>query len=200
MVDLWHCDALGSYSGFGSGEADTFLRGAQVTNAEGIAEFTTIYPGFYRGRTVHIHAKVHLDRQTVLTTQLYFDEEISAKVFARAPYDRARRPRRVQRRRRHLRRGDAADAARRGRRRRARRHDLRRPGRLSAFARLARRAGGGRANGQVVSRIAGPFIAASPSSGSRVIITRSPGRIGAAPTRRTRVRPARSIRKLPALM
>ena len=89
VVDLWHCDALGSYSGFEGGEGDTFLRGAQVTNAEGIAEFTTIYPGFYGGRTVHIHAKVHLDRQTVLTTQLYFDEKISAKVFARSPYDRA---------------------------------------------------------------------------------------------------------------
>ena len=89
VVDLWHCDAQGGYSGFEGGEGDTFLRGAQVTNAEGIAEFTTVYPGFYGGRTVHIHAKVHLDRQTVLTTQLYFDEATNEQVFARAPYNQA---------------------------------------------------------------------------------------------------------------
>jgi protocatechuate 3,4-dioxygenase beta subunit len=68
VVDLWHCDAGGVYSGIEAGEGERFLRGTQVTNAEGIAQFTTIYPGWYRGRTVHIHAKVHLDKQTVLTT------------------------------------------------------------------------------------------------------------------------------------
>ena len=51
-----------------------------------MAEFTTIYPGWYQGRTVHIHAKVHLDRETVLTTQLYFDEQTSRRVYARSPY------------------------------------------------------------------------------------------------------------------
>ena len=86
IVDIWHCDAGGVYSGFGSGEGERFLRGAQATNEDGIAKFTTIYPGFYQGRTVHIHAKVHLDRQTVLTTQLYFDDAVSDKVFASAPY------------------------------------------------------------------------------------------------------------------
>jgi protocatechuate 3,4-dioxygenase beta subunit len=84
VVDIWHCDALGSYSGFN--EEGTFLRGAQVTNAKGIVEFTTIYPGWYMGRTVHIHAKAHLDNQTVLTTQLFFDEEVTAAVYGRAPY------------------------------------------------------------------------------------------------------------------
>ena len=48
-----------------------------------MAEFTTIYPGWYPGRTIHIHAKVHLDRTTVLTTQLYFDDTFSARVFTR---------------------------------------------------------------------------------------------------------------------
>jgi len=86
IVDIWHCDAGGVYSGFGSGEGERFLRGAQATNEDGIAKFTTIYPGFYQGRTVHIHAKVHLDRQTVLTTQLYFDDAVSDKVFAEDPY------------------------------------------------------------------------------------------------------------------
>ena len=86
IVDIWHCDAGGVYSGFESGEGERFLRGAQATNEDGIAKFTTIYPGYYQGRTVHIHAKVHLDRQTVLTTQLYFDDAVSDRVFAAEPY------------------------------------------------------------------------------------------------------------------
>jgi protocatechuate 3,4-dioxygenase beta subunit len=99
VVDVWHCDALGSYSGFesgstggapggGSGPTDdkTYLRGAQATNSDGIAEFVTVYPGWYRGRTTHIHAKVHLDKQTVLTSQLYFDEKVTASVYKRIPY------------------------------------------------------------------------------------------------------------------
>jgi protocatechuate 3,4-dioxygenase beta subunit len=95
VVDIWHCDAGGLYSGFesasqggGGGRSDeeTYLRGAQVTNAEGIAQFTTVYPGWYRGRTVHIHFKVHLDKRTLLTSQLYFDEAVTEKVYARAPY------------------------------------------------------------------------------------------------------------------
>lgn len=92
VVDVWHADAEGGYSGFdgggdGRGRTDTrYLRGAQVTNADGIAEFVTIYPGWYPGRTVHIHAKVHLDARTVLTTQLFFDDELSDEVFATRPY------------------------------------------------------------------------------------------------------------------
>jgi hypothetical protein len=49
-------------------------------------EFVTVYPGWYPGRTVHVHAKVHLDRATVLTTQLYFDDDLTTAVFKRAPY------------------------------------------------------------------------------------------------------------------
>jgi protocatechuate 3,4-dioxygenase beta subunit len=82
VVDVWHCDAAGSYSPQG----ETYLRGLQVTNRDGIVEFTTIYPGWYPGRTVHIHAKVHLDNRTVLTTQLYFDDKLSARVFLDDPY------------------------------------------------------------------------------------------------------------------
>ena len=73
VVDVWHCDALGRYSGFEEAEGETFCRGAQVTNADGVAQFRTVYPGWYPGRTPHIHVKVHLDRTTVLPTQLYFD-------------------------------------------------------------------------------------------------------------------------------
>ena len=82
VVDLWHCDATGNYSA----EGQTYLRGAQVTNKDGVAEFTTVYPGWYPGRTVHIHAKVHIDRQTVLTTQFSFDDGFSEKVFEGEPY------------------------------------------------------------------------------------------------------------------
>jgi protocatechuate 3,4-dioxygenase beta subunit len=77
VVDIWHCDAEGNYSEPG----ETYLRGAQVTNRDGVVEFTTVYPGWYPGRTVHIHAKIHVDRQTVLTTQFYFDDDFSTKVF-----------------------------------------------------------------------------------------------------------------------
>jgi protocatechuate 3,4-dioxygenase beta subunit len=83
VVDIWHCDAAGEYS---AEDEDPFLRGAQVTNRDGIVEFTTVYPGWYRGRTVHIHAKVHLDSSTVLTTQLLFDDDVTASVFEREPY------------------------------------------------------------------------------------------------------------------
>jgi protocatechuate 3,4-dioxygenase beta subunit len=88
VVDVWHCDATGSYSEPG----ETYLRGLQVTNRDGIAEFTTIYPGWYPGRTVHIHGKVHLDKRTVLTTQFYFADSVTDRVFAREPYasDRGR--------------------------------------------------------------------------------------------------------------
>jgi protocatechuate 3,4-dioxygenase beta subunit len=79
VVDVWHCDAGGAYSGFN--EEGTFLRGAQVTDSDGIAEITTIYPGYYQGRTPHIHAKVHLDNAAVLTTQFFFDDSVSDAVY-----------------------------------------------------------------------------------------------------------------------
>ena len=82
VVDVWHCDAEGSYSE----EPETYCRGAQVTDSKGIAEFTTVYPGWYPGRTVHIHGKVHLDNQTVLTTQFYFEDTVSSTVFVEDPY------------------------------------------------------------------------------------------------------------------
>ncbi|MFD7010528.1 intradiol ring-cleavage dioxygenase [Rhodococcus jostii] len=147
VVEIWHCDAGGVYSGFesgsraadlsgngapagappvggpggggqppaggpggpgaggpgGSGETSdgsysvgdseaattddgTYLRGAQTTDANGIAQFTTIFPGWYTGRTTHIHLKVHIDKKTVLTTQLFLDEALLDEVYATAPY------------------------------------------------------------------------------------------------------------------
>ena len=93
-VDVWHCDAAGNYSGFarqGSDRArDTrgaaFLRGTQFADARGIATFRSIWPGWYRGRTPHIHYKVFLDERTVLTSQLFFPDGASETVFRDAAY------------------------------------------------------------------------------------------------------------------
>jgi len=103
VVDVWHSDAQGAYSGFeaasnspGGGvpgsrtDEERYLRGAQVTNDEGVAEFVTIVPGRYPGRTPHIHVKVHLDRRTLLTTQLFFDERTLARVHRQRPYSQDR--------------------------------------------------------------------------------------------------------------
>jgi protocatechuate 3,4-dioxygenase beta subunit len=94
IVDLWHCDALGIYSdvtdsGF-STVGKKFLRGYQVTDANGTVEFTTIYPGWYQGRTVHIHFKVRTDGSSAqsyeFTSQLYFDDSITDRVHTQKPY------------------------------------------------------------------------------------------------------------------
>ena len=86
-VDVWHADAAGAYSGFGSGASSrTFMRGIQRTNGRGLAEFRTVYPGWYQGRTVHIHVKVHVGGNVVHTGQLYFSDALTDKVYKRAPY------------------------------------------------------------------------------------------------------------------
>jgi protocatechuate 3,4-dioxygenase beta subunit len=87
-VDVWHADAGGVYSGFGAGASSrTFMRGIQRTNAKGLAEFRTVYPGWYQGRTVHIHVKVHVGGNVVHTGQLYFPDSITDSVYRRAPYN-----------------------------------------------------------------------------------------------------------------
>ncbi len=140
VVEIWHCDAAGIYSGAealssggpggglgggpgggappagapgaappsgapggalpsggpGGGAQGTsdltpqddkrYLRGAQVTDADGVVQFTTVWPGWYRGRTVHIHVMVHVSTARVLTSQLMFDETLNTEVFAAAPY------------------------------------------------------------------------------------------------------------------
>lgn len=108
-VDIWHCDSHGYYSGVSGNmpgpDADqaeiaeaakaTFLRGIQLTSADGIAEFETIYPGWYISRTIHIHMKVHLDGEagktyegghTAHTGQLFFDDAITDQVMQIEPY------------------------------------------------------------------------------------------------------------------
>jgi protocatechuate 3,4-dioxygenase beta subunit len=86
-VDVWHCDAAGVYSGV-QGNTGRFLRGIQRTSSKGIAIFQTIYPGWYPGRTVHVHLKVALGGNVVHTGQLYFPDRVTDVVYRRAPYDR----------------------------------------------------------------------------------------------------------------
>ena len=96
IVDVWQCDARGEYSAFEDRRVgfDTrgkaFLRGYQVTDAGGQARFTTIYPGWYPGRAVHIHFKIRTapsaGQAWEFTSQLFFDEALTDRVHARPPY------------------------------------------------------------------------------------------------------------------
>jgi protocatechuate 3,4-dioxygenase beta subunit len=85
MVDVWHCDATGRYSG-----SERFLRGYQLTDSMGMAQFTTIYPGWYEGRAVHIHFKLRSTtpdgRRQEFTSQIYFDDALSDRVYASRSY------------------------------------------------------------------------------------------------------------------
>ena len=86
-VDIWHADAAGNYSAFGSDSSSrTFLRGIQKTDTNGLAIFTTIYPGWYQGRAVHIHVKVHVGGSVVHTGQFFFPDALTASVYKAAPY------------------------------------------------------------------------------------------------------------------
>jgi protocatechuate 3,4-dioxygenase beta subunit len=89
-VDVWHCDAFGAYSDARNPGADTvgrkFLRGYQATDAGGTARFTTIYPGWYQGRAVHIHFKIRTAQGQEFTSQIYFDDALTDRVHAQPPY------------------------------------------------------------------------------------------------------------------
>jgi protocatechuate 3,4-dioxygenase beta subunit len=89
-VEIWHADAGGTYSGFSQEGTvgKTYLRGVQVTNENGVAQFRTVYPGWYEGRAIHIHMKTHVDGRTVHTGQLFFNESVSDRVMRVSPYNR----------------------------------------------------------------------------------------------------------------
>jgi len=86
VVDVWHCDALGVYSDVDNARGQKFLRGYQTTDASGSAKFTTVYPGWYQGRAVHIHFKIRPTSSSEFTSQLFFDDALSTQVFTQAPY------------------------------------------------------------------------------------------------------------------
>jgi len=94
MVDAWHCDADGVYSDASDPSFNTqgqkFLRGFQRTDASGQAQFTTVYPGWYQGRAVHIHFKVRgtnaSGQDYEFTSQLFFNEDTTDVVHAEEPY------------------------------------------------------------------------------------------------------------------
>ena len=95
QIDVWHCDALGVYSdstdpNFGSTKGQKFLRGYQLTDASGKAIFTTIYPGWYQGRAVHVHFKIRTTAAngavSDFTSQLFFDETLNDVVLSQTPY------------------------------------------------------------------------------------------------------------------
>lgn len=89
-VDVWHCDAQGNYSGV-AGQADgdmrgqAFLRGSQMTNPAGRVAFRSIWPGWYRGRTTHVHFKVLMGQRSMLTGQIFFPDRFSRAVFDQRP-------------------------------------------------------------------------------------------------------------------
>ncbi|SPO00601.1 related to extracellular dioxygenase [Cephalotrichum gorgonifer] len=107
-IEIWHCNSTGVYSGVvaqgnGVGTADptnldnTFLRGVQQTDEDGVATFDTLFPGHYTGRTTHIHVLVHtgaepLANGTLFSTtashvgQVFFDQKLITQVETVAPY------------------------------------------------------------------------------------------------------------------
>jgi protocatechuate 3,4-dioxygenase beta subunit len=90
LVDVWHCDALGNYSDVQGEVGHDYLRGYVHTDANGKASITTIYPGWYTGRAVHIHFKIRTDPAEAagfeFTSQLFFDDAFSDQVYLAEPY------------------------------------------------------------------------------------------------------------------
>ena len=89
-LDVWHCDSAGTCSDVGSAAGRRFLRGYQITDAAGVAQFTTVYPGWHTGCAVHIHFKLRLITGTTttyeFTSQFFFDESLTDAAHALSPY------------------------------------------------------------------------------------------------------------------
>lgn len=83
IVDIWQCDNVGVYSDFKQENTvnETWLRGYQVTDKKGMCRFKSIFPGWYDGRITHVHAKVHVNNKTVLTTNFFFPKEMEDEVY-----------------------------------------------------------------------------------------------------------------------
>jgi protocatechuate 3,4-dioxygenase beta subunit len=85
-VEVWHVDAAGQYSQYGSQAERTFLRGIQTTNSTGEVTFTTIYPGWYQGRATHIHVEVTVGGVSKKVTQIAFPESVNDAVHKSGVY------------------------------------------------------------------------------------------------------------------
>ncbi len=85
-VSIWQTDAAGDYSQYGAQQGQTFLRGVQLTDADGNARFTTIYPGWYQGRATHIHVEVSVNGQSVKVSQIAFPDDVSDQVHTSGVY------------------------------------------------------------------------------------------------------------------
>jgi len=86
QVEIWHVDAAGNYSQYGTQTTQTYLRGIQTTNAAGEVTFVTIYPGWYQGRATHIHAEVTIGGRSVKVTQIAFPEAVNNTVHGSGVY------------------------------------------------------------------------------------------------------------------
>ena len=85
-VEIWHVDAAGNYSEYGTQTAQTFLRGIQTTSSDGAVTFTTIYPGWYQGRATHIHIEVKIGGVSRKVTQIAFPESVNNAVHVSGAY------------------------------------------------------------------------------------------------------------------
>lgn len=85
-VEIWHVDAAGNYSQYGTQTSQTYLRGIQTTNSNGEVTFTTIYPGWYQGRATHIHGEVTINGVSRKVTQIAFPESVNSTVHTSGVY------------------------------------------------------------------------------------------------------------------
>lgn len=95
-IDIWHSGFDGIYSAYATGticnpssddvQSKRFCRGVQTTNAQGKANFSTIFPGWYTGRTIHIHFTVRVSGREAITSQLYFDDALCDQILAQGEY------------------------------------------------------------------------------------------------------------------
>ena len=93
-MDIWHANSQGVYSAVNDQgtTGEKFLRGYQVTDNNGTARFTTIYPGWYQGRAIHIHDKVRIfngsEKTLEWTSQIYLNNSVNEQVHRQPPYSK----------------------------------------------------------------------------------------------------------------
>lgn len=84
-VNIWHCDRIGLYSGYGAESAKTYLRGYQITDANGEVNFITIVPGWYNGRICHIHFQAYVSSVYAAISQLTYPIAEKNEIYAANP-------------------------------------------------------------------------------------------------------------------